>query len=88
MQKLYVITIKQGRYSSQTIGATTDTSKISTIISDYADSIRDRLSKVEAAGLDYLVNNDWCYVSEAAVGSVRLAGVASFGAEIAITNLY
>ena len=33
MQRLYVITIKQGRYSSQVIGATTDKAKISTIIS-------------------------------------------------------
>ena len=88
MQKLYVITIKQGRYSSQTIGATTDASKISSIISDYADSIRVGLSKADAAGLDYLINNDWCYVDKASVGDVRLAGVASFGAEIAITNLY
>ena len=88
MQKLYVITIKQGRYSSQVIGATTDTSKISTIISDYADSIRAGLSKADADGLDYLINTDWCYVSKAAVGSIRLAGISSFGAEIAVTNLY
>ena len=88
MQKLYVITIKQGRYSSQVIGATTDASKISTIISDYADSIREGLSEVDVAGLDYLVNSDWCYVAEAAIGSVRLGGIKSFSVEIAITNLY
>ena len=88
MQKVYVVTIKQGRYSSQTIGATTDASNISNIISDYADSIRDGLSKVDAAGLDYLIDNDWSYVSDAAVGSVKLGGVASFGVEIAVTTLY
>lgn len=88
MQKLYVVTIKQGRYSSQTIGATTDTSKISNIISDYADSIRDGLSKADADGLDYLLNSDWHYVEGAAVGAVRLAGIKSFSVEIAITNLY
>lgn len=88
MQKLYVVTIKQGLYSSQTIGATTDASKISTIISDYADSIRNGLSEVDIAGLDYLVNNDWCYVAEAAIGSVRLGGIKTFSVEIAVTNLY
>ena len=88
MQRLYVITIKQGRYSSQVIGATTEKSKISTIISDYADSIRDRLSKADADGLDYLVNAEWYEIEKAAVGNVRLAGISSFGAEIAVTNLY
>lgn len=88
MQKLYVITIKQGRYSSQTIGATTNKTNISAIISDYADSIRDRLSKADAAGLDYLVNAEWYEIEKAAAGDVRLAGVGSFGAEITITNLY
>ena len=88
MQKLYVVTIRQGLYSAQVIGATTDASKISTIISDYADSIRAGLSKADADGLDYLVNSDWCYVSEAAIGSVRLGGIKSFSVEIAITNLY
>lgn len=88
MQKLYVITIKQGRYSSQVIGATTDASKISSIISDYADSIRAGLSKADADGLDYLINSDWHYVEDAAVGAVRLAGIKSFSVEIAITNLH
>ena len=88
MQRLYVITIKQGRYSSQVIGATTDKAKISTIISEYADSIRAELSKADADGLDYLINAEWLYIEEAAVGSVKLAGIGSFGAEIAITNLY
>ena len=88
MQRLYVITIKQGRYSSQVIGATTEKSKISTIISEYADSIRAGLSETDAAGLDYLVKAEWYEIEKAAVGKVRLAGVDSFGAEIAITNLY
>lgn len=88
MQKLYVVTIRQGLYSAQVIGATTDTSKISTIISNYADSIRDGLSKADADGLDYLVNSDWHYVEDAAVGAVRLAGIKSFSVEIAITNLH
>ena len=88
MQKLYVITIKQGRYSSQVIGATTEKSKISTIISNYANSIRAGLSKADADGLDYLVNADCSEIEKDAVGKVRLAGIGSFGAEITITNLY
>ena len=88
MQKLYVITIKQGRYSSKVIGATTEKSKISTIISNYANSIRAELSKADADGLDYLIDAEWYSIEDAAVGSVKLAGIGSFGAEIAITNLY
>lgn len=88
MQRIYVITFSQSKYSSQVIGATADANKIPTIIADYVDSIRDTVFDDDMPALDYLADptRTW-HVDDVAIGKTLLSGKDRMGVTITVTTL-
>jgi hypothetical protein len=88
MQRIYVITFRQSKYSSQVIGATADATKISAIIADYANSIRNTICDDDCAALDYLADptKTW-HVTDVAIGKTLCGGKGRMGVEITVTTL-
>ena len=88
MQRLYVITFSQSKYSSQVIGATADIAKIPTIIADYADTIRDTVYGDDIAALNYLADPDktW-YVNDVAIGKTIYSAKGRISVAVTVTTL-